>query len=126
VASYQRFVKPEKRRGKNLRRAEASILQGIQHGLGQNEDPIPQVTKPDHGICKVLKTQEVSNKCDLAGKPGGKDRTSIDLEALPPDDRLVMVVETWNSLPEAVRVGITALVRASVPTVSQPSGSPNA
>ena len=42
----------------------------------------------------------------------------------PTDPDLALIVERWEQLPEAVRAGIVAMIRASVPPFSNPQKPP--
>lgn len=44
-------------------------------------------------------------------------RGEAESEAVWPDSDLKAVVDAWPSLPEAIRAGIVALIRASVPNI---------
>ena len=53
-----------------------------------------------------------------SGKPhihtdGGAESGALAADPLPRDPDLAMLVERWDSLPAALKTGITAMVRAA-------------
>ena len=67
-------------------------------------------TNPCDELYKPLEIKQLTNFAESAGKPGGKN---FERENSVPDSRLAGILESWDSLPEPIRIGIWALVQAS-------------
>ncbi|MDX9912882.1 MAG: hypothetical protein RBS39_13745 [Phycisphaerales bacterium] len=111
---------------------QKSLQQGASLGITQHEKPLSPLRKPHGASSKTLpmgatglaQPPKSSEKTPNQGRGGNKsgnivggDGTAALAAAsqLPTDPDLARVVEAWENLPAAVRAGIVAMVRASVP-----------
>jgi hypothetical protein len=81
------------------------------HGLNPLLDDSPQLF-PSGGKGSWFKVGQDSNDPGVTReKPGVEQSINVKSNVVPPD--LAEVVAVWRRLPDAVRVGILAIVRAS-------------
>ncbi len=66
------------------------------------------------GLEPVNVTKRTDNELRDAEDPRGAESGAVDTEKVPIDPDLARLINAWPNLPEAIRAGIVAMVRAAV------------